>query len=89
MADVHTKLEAAGTVGTKLTYVASSGLTFFGVFTAQELAALFGIVLAVLTFATTTYINWYWRKKSHDLELEELRLRYPLQHDDEDEGRPG
>ena len=83
------KLEAAGTIATKASYVASGGITFFGALTAQEFAALLGIALAVLTFATNTYINWYWRKKSHALELEELRLRYSLQDDDEDEGRPG
>lgn len=82
------KLEAAGTVATKVSYAASGGITFFGALTAQEFAALIGVALALLTFATNTYINWYWRKKSHDLELEELRLRYLQQHD-EDEGRPG
>jgi len=84
------KLEAAGTVATKVSYAASGGITFFGALTAQEFAALIGVVLALLTFATNTYINWYWRKKSHDLEVEELRLRYSVvQDDDEDEGRPG
>lgn len=87
MADVHTKLEAAGAIGTKVTYAASSGLTFFGFLTAQELAALVGIALAILTFATNTYINWYWRKKAHDLAMEQIRAEQPVC--DEEEGRPG
>jgi len=88
MADVHTKLEAAGAVGTKVTYAASSGLTFFGVLTAQELAALIGIALAILTFATNTYINWFWRKKAHDLAVEQIRVEQSL-NDDEEDHRPG
>jgi len=88
MADVHTKLEAAGAVGTKLTYAASSGLTFFGVLTAQELAALFGIGLAVLTLAINTYINWYWRKKSHELEIKKIKLKQSRHDDDNEEHRP-
>jgi len=88
MADVHTKLEAAGAIGTKVTYAASSSLTFFGVLTAQELAALVGIALAILTFATNTYINWYWRKKSHDLAIDQARTEH-LPDDDNEEHRPG
>lgn len=68
------KLEAAGTIATKATYLTSGGITFFGYLTAQEFAALFGIVLGILTFITTNYINWYWRKKAHELELERIRL---------------
>jgi len=83
------RLEAAGTIATKASYAVSGGITFFGALTAQEFAALLGVALAVLTFATNTYINWYWRKKSHDLELEQLRLKFALSQDDKDEGRPG
>ena len=84
------KLEAASTIATKASYVASGGITFFGALTAQEFAALLGIALATLTYLTTSYINWYWRKKAHELEREELRLKYPTQYDDDNEDvRPG
>lgn len=46
------KLEAAGTIATKASYVASGGITFFGALTAQEFAALLGVALAVLTLFT-------------------------------------
>lgn len=83
-----TRLEAAGTIATKASYVASGGITFFGAFTAQDLAALCGIVLATLTYITTVYINWHWRKKAHELELHKLSLKYPSPPE-EDDHRPG
>lgn len=55
--------EVRDAIASKISYAASSGLTFFGVFTAQELAALVGIVLAVSTF----FLNWYYQHQRHQL----------------------
>jgi len=69
------KLQVAGAVATKAAYTASGSITFFGVFTAQEAAAIFGMLLGFITLASNIYINWYWRKKAHELELEKLKYQ--------------
>ena len=45
------------------TYTASGSATFFGAFTANEVAALGGLLIGVLTFL----INWYYRHKQYQL----------------------
>jgi len=69
------KLQFAGAVATKAAYTTSGSITFFGWFTAQEFAAIFGMFLGFVTLAVNIYINWYWRKKTHELELEKLKYQ--------------
>lgn len=66
------KAEAAGNLAAKgSAYAASAGLTVFGGLSAQEWAALFGIVLAFATFA----VNWYYQHRRTQIAVESLDLR--------------
>jgi len=66
------KVEAAGSAATKTgAYIASSGLTVIGGMTAQEWAAIIGIIFVMLTFA----VNWYYQHKRHQLAIDSFELK--------------
>jgi len=56
---------------TSTSYAASGATIAIGGFTANEIAALIGALLALATFA----VNWYYRHKTYQLEKAKLRHR--------------
>ena len=63
--------ERIGLVSTATTYTASSGAVFFGAFTANELAAVGGLTLGLLTFG----VNFYFKHKHYQLAKAELERK--------------
>jgi len=54
--------KAAG-ITTTISYTASGGTTVFGLLKVNELAAIVGIVLGVMTFM----LNWFYQHKRYQL----------------------
>jgi len=63
--------ERIALISTATTYTASSGAVFFGAFTANELAAVGGLTLGLLTFG----VNFYFKHKHYQLALAELKQK--------------
>ena len=55
--------ERGQNIASAVSYSTSAVTTFFGTLTANELAALGGLTLGVLTFI----VNWYYRHKHYQL----------------------
>ena len=74
------RLAGLATVGS---YTVSGSSTLFGVYTANEIAAVGGLILGSLTFA----VNWYYRHKLYQLEREKIHAAYSNKKSDEEEHR--
>lgn len=65
------------------TYAVSGGSSLFGVYTANEIAALGGLTLAALTFV----VNAFYRHKMY--QLEKIKAQAVLEQHDSSDHRPG
>lgn len=56
-----------------VSYGVNSGVALFGALTLNEILALVGVVLGILTFA----VNWFYqrRRDKRDAEYHDLRMR--------------